>query len=367
MKLVRKISALDNDNTVTFTLTAPGNENQHHSAMNADAYTTTDSSDILEDEAKPRRGERKKAKKMGSAGATHERKDMEVFRQVDLDFISEALHLIVHESKGGLFNSYTYGERPCEIEVEAAEISDVEMVTESTGCNTKPIAFMTPRQRRNEKKTTTLFNVQSFSGGSRKFSPNCGLAKDPYNGLDPNIFDRLGVQVVDPPHNSVARKALIAQLITAIKEDFETIRHEDMEIKLRSEGFWRWAGKKAYHAIMVINREEIDWATGMSIKKGLVREPIADEEVEEEFLEDVQREASSELATPNKIECKEANIVRDPGTPSAHRSAGNPSNYDQTPVFKRAKKVLKIQKRVEIEEVEDEIGGWTTVVRKSRR
>jgi len=111
-----------------------------------------------------------------------------------------------------------------------------------------------------------ILKLLSYGGGSRKFSlHHTNQRADPYDGVDPAIFFRLGIEMINPAKNSKARKDLVVKLVTSIKEDIEIIEREDKESIMREEGFWRWAGKTAYHAIAQ-TRTELDWATGQ--KKG---------------------------------------------------------------------------------------------------
>ncbi|KAG9235814.1 hypothetical protein BJ875DRAFT_421251 [Amylocarpus encephaloides] len=120
---------------------------------------------------------------------------------------------------------------------------------------------MTPRQRKVMKKFHTPIKYSSFRGGSQRYTPDSGKKSNLYGGVDPAVFFRLGIEVVDPSINSKTRKELIAKLVAAVKEDLEIMEREDRETALREEGFRRWAGKTALHH-MNATREGIDWATG---------------------------------------------------------------------------------------------------------
>ncbi len=130
-----------------------------------------------------------------------------------------------------------------------------------------------------------ILKFLSYGGGSRKFSPHhTNQRADPYDGVDPAIFFRLGIEIINPAKNSKARKDLVIKLVSSIKEDIEIIEREDKESVMREEGFWRWAGKTAYHAIAQ-TRTELDWATGQ--KKGTPRPfEFAEGEIGVEFSED---------------------------------------------------------------------------------
>ena len=122
---------------------------------------------------------------------------------------------------------------------------------------------LTPRQRKNAKRVSTPAKHSSFGGGSRKYSHRQDTASDVFDGVDPDIFFCLGV-VVDPPNNSLARKDLVSKLIAAVKDDLQVIEQESIEANIREEGFWRWAGKSAWHNMIAV-RQKLDWATGQKI------------------------------------------------------------------------------------------------------
>ena len=98
-------------------------------------------------------------------------------------------------------------------------------------------------------------------GGGRKFPPKVTTKADLYDGVNPAIFSRLGIEMFKPPKNSRMRRDLVTKLVAAIKADTSIIEREEEESTMREEGFWRWAGRNAYYA-MLQTRENIDWATG---------------------------------------------------------------------------------------------------------
>jgi len=240
--------------------------------------TDTSSESFVDDGRKLKRSERKKAKKSGMI-VNNKRKKVEAFPQEDLDFVSEAIHLTIHESKGAWEGTYVYDKTPQKTERSIIEKGEAPATPGHVGglCIKSP-AELTPRQRRISKKFTNAINHSSFRGGSRKYTPKPN--SDLYDGVDPQIFFRLGIEVVNPPVSSVARKDLVSKLVEAVKADLAIITQEEEECVMREEGFWRWAGKAAYHSIMKI-RQELDWATG---QKKTVKERLFDEETLEEDL-----------------------------------------------------------------------------------
>jgi hypothetical protein len=124
----------------------------------------------------------------------------------------------------------------------------------------KKLDEMTPRQR---KIYTYAWRKEGHQ--TRKYNPSIlNKSNSIYFGVDPEIFVRLRIEVINPTINSKIRKELIAKLVAAIKEDLDIQAREDDECIMRKEGFYRWAGKTALKH-MERTREGIDWATGQKI------------------------------------------------------------------------------------------------------
>ena len=290
LKIIREISAIDQSAAMIPLGNAfSGSKPRRGSALTTSSMTFTDTSSesVSGESSKVTRRERKRAKKSSNNSTSKDRRNVEAFPKEELDFVSEALHLSVHESKGAWEGTYVYDHRQPEPEESSSLIDEagvdmgiLDMAEQFNDLSVKSPFDMTPRQRKTMKKFTSHINHASYGGGSRKFSPLASPKTDPFDGLDPKIFFRLGVEVEYPLKNSKARKELIAKLVAAVKEDIETIEREDTETSMREEGFWRWAGKTAYHAILQ-TRQDLDWATGQ--KKGAPRmEFFPEEEVEPE-------------------------------------------------------------------------------------
>ncbi|KAH6676691.1 hypothetical protein B0J14DRAFT_537397 [Halenospora varia] len=284
LRIIRQIESLDTASAIPAPKFTPGVKPRRDS-MSTPTDTSSETFSIVE--AKQTRRERKKAKK-ARIGNTKERKKVEFFPQEELDFVSEALHLTVHESKGAWEGTYNYDKtlttteetQEADLESELADEEAIEMVTERStvlSLSLKSPNQITPRQRKVVKKYNNPIDYSSFGSGSRKYTPRSIKGMDIYNGLDPQIFFRLGIEVLNPQRNSKVRKDLVLKLIDAVKEDIGVIEREDEESAMREEGFWRWAGKTAYHHMAMV-RENIDWATGQ--KKGLSkREDFAKDEI----------------------------------------------------------------------------------------
>ena len=257
-------------------LQTPGGEVQQ-SAGQVLATFSIEGSEIQAATPKLRRSERKKAKKIGGPSASKKLKDVEAFRQEETDFISEAIHLTVYKSKGAWEGSYVYGECLPKIEEDEAEPKerDAENVAGSTAVLSLKPAELTSKQKRRAKRSALFKNSTEYRG-SRKSSATKAADIDLYEGLDPQILFRLGVKDLDPPTNAATRKELVGKLIEEIKNDLSTMAQEDAETRIRQIGFWRWAGKPAYHS-MTENRKNLDWATGM--KRANHQEYSNDEEL----------------------------------------------------------------------------------------
>ncbi|KAI9051648.1 hypothetical protein LZ554_004690 [Drepanopeziza brunnea f. sp. 'monogermtubi'] len=289
LKIIREIATLDHTATVLPPDKSTGLKARRSSTSTCTTTTSSNLTDTASEvvsvdgtiQVKITRRERKKAKKAGNGNA-RDRKYVEAFPKDETDFVSEAIHLTVHESKGAWHGTYVYDHKKPVIE-ESAGVDDNEeieyteesmtmefesLAVQSPGIPSKsytaPLKDLTPRQRKNVLKTTTALKYQCKGSSSRKYATQLNAEMlDPFSGLDPQIFFRLGIDV-DPSKSSKSRKDLVAKLVAAVKEDMTIIEREESETEMRAEGFRRWAGRQAYAAILRI-REHLDWATGQKI------------------------------------------------------------------------------------------------------
>lgn len=177
----------------------------------------------------------------------------------------------------------------------------------------KSVNDMTPRQRRNLKMFSTPLK-HSSRGGSRKFMPE-GPNADIFQGIDPEIFHRLGVEAIHPLFNSMARKDLVNKLVSAVKEDLDSTAQDEGEAIMRAEGFKRFAGKSAYELI-IRRREDLDWATGQK------KTPRGDEKddiemrMEAEEEQPFQEEKTSKRHETKVAPSKRKNDPKTRGTPA---------------------------------------------------
>jgi len=370
LKIVRQIVALDGPNTVfppARSSNSRGRRGSSTTNSNSNAFTDTGSECISVDESKVTRRERKKAKKSGNG--TRDRKSIEAFPLDETDFISEAIHLSVHESKGAWEGTYVYDHKKATVEETAVIDEDDEKYDEASLAARfgsfavkspfTPLKDLTPRQRKNLKKTSAPVKHAKRGSGSRKFVTQLTATQaDLYDGVEPDIFFRLGIEIVNPLKNSRARKDLVTKLVAAVKEDINIITREDKETEMRAAGFWRWAGRAAYNTILQ-TRESLDWATGQKI--GVPRfDDFDDEEMD---LEDTQepggevKEAAPktriERTTPKsvaKMVDKDGFTVASGKKSSAKNAPVNPKKLTKLPInFKSTNPALVVD--------EDEDGG----------
>ena len=263
---MRQIKALDEASNATFlNADSPSSSRSRRGSLASitTSAPTETSSDAGQEMPKLKRSERKKAKKSGK-GPVSKKLKVEAFPREETDYISEAIHLAAHETKGGWEGSYNYekhySKHPERSITEDKKSEDT--IGETSNFSVKApgiLSTLTPRQRKCAKTFSNPVKHAGYRGGSRKFSPN-GSSADPFDGVDTTIFYRLGIEVVDPIKNSVARKELVAKLVSAVKNDIAIITQENVESEMRREGFLRWAGRSAWDEIMK-RRSELDWVS----------------------------------------------------------------------------------------------------------
>ncbi|KAM3065748.1 hypothetical protein ACMFMF_010678 [Clarireedia jacksonii] len=299
LSIVREINTLDGaDSTLNFHFikrksSAEEKETESERASTEAAEITSEKS---YGETSLRRRERKKAKKSVRRG----RKDVEIFSQDDINGISEALHLTVHESKGAWWGTYTYDGRFSGPLMDDAEILEEKEEREAEECHDYAVqpptpaskkVFLhpkhpTPKQQRASKRMmmATPPKQAKLRGHQQRFNHDAASKKDPYSGVDCEIFYRLGIDI-DPADNSKARKELVSKLAAAIKHDLEIMRREEEETVMREAGFWRWAGRAAFRNIMNY-REKFDWATGQK-RVGRTEEEVFGNDMDKNYEKDL--------------------------------------------------------------------------------
>lgn len=99
---------------------------------------------------------------------------------------------------------------------------------------------------------------------------------------DPQIVETLGrlkiaVATCGPP--SRERRALLSKLCDVIQNDLLIVENEDRDTMMRMAGYWRYANKRTYNA-MIRNNQLWDWATGAKLEE--IEEVDEDNDAEEE-------------------------------------------------------------------------------------
>ena len=79
------------------------------------------------------------------------------------------------------------------------------------------------------------------------------------------ILHRLGV-LPPPIHPHKERKTLLARLRNLIATDIECVDNEDRETMMRMAGYWRYANRRTYNA-MIRNNQLWDWETGAKLEE----------------------------------------------------------------------------------------------------
>lgn len=265
---MRKIKALDETKNAKLVSceSSASDKSRRGSAVTTSASTPTEtSSDVGEEVPKLKKSERKKAKRLG-LGPISKKPKVEAFPREETDYISEAIHLTIHETKGGWEGSYNYEKhdsRDPDCDQSTPEDGEFEGVIDQTSTlsvkATGIPSSLTQRQRKCAKTFSAPARHTGYRGGSRKFSPN-GPSADPYDGVDFRIFYRLGIEIIGPIKNSVTRKELVAKLVSAVKNDIAIVIQESVETEMRREGFLRWAGRSAWDEIMK-TRLDLDWVS----------------------------------------------------------------------------------------------------------
>ncbi|PQE10304.1 zinc finger ring fyve phd-type protein [Rutstroemia sp. NJR-2017a WRK4] len=273
LKRVREIEGLDKAEPTTTSHSIKRKHNAEEKAPEPEdepsPTTHTKDGTSCEEAWKPtRRREKKKAKKLGSKSYT---KEIETFKQEEVDRISQALHQNVLGTKGAKAGTHTYECRRTGLGTSDAKTLEADGEDAADGGHNNavpPPRFPTTKQKNalsaaKRAPNTTHFTQAKLRGHSKKYDPNSAKRNDPYCCVHPAIFYRLGIDV-NPRTNSKERRELVAELAEAIKKDLEVVAKEQEEAAMHEEGFWRWAGRGAYENMMEYH-ERFDWATGAKI------------------------------------------------------------------------------------------------------
>jgi hypothetical protein len=115
-------------------------------------------------------------------------------------------------------------------------------------------------------KSKVESHSRSLQNANRRDSSGTrSVASDPLLGVDPKIFERLGVRLAGMDKWSKKRKENLKKLATIIKEDLEVTKKEDREAGIRKAGFLRFVNKRTVTSLDELH-EQFSWSTG-EIKK----------------------------------------------------------------------------------------------------
>lgn len=223
------------------------------------------------------RKERKKARK--SAAHASRILETELITAANLEFVSGAIYIKTNKEKGANMNADEENgqasKKPCP---EPEDIGGDQGKSKLGGYGQRVQNTMgKPRTPRKElREVTRLGKITKFSRKDSQRSPF--VASDPFHGIDPQIFERLGVQVIDVPHGSKKRQDLIKKLAIVIQEDLDAMDREERDAKIREEAFWRFVSKDAKVALTELHKQ-FSWATGeLKKNKSQKMEPVPAED-----------------------------------------------------------------------------------------
>lgn len=102
------------------------------------------------------------------------------------------------------------------------------------------------------------------------------VASDSLVGVDPKIFERLGVKLAGKDKWSKKRKEHLKKLATIIAEDLEVTEREDREAEIRKAGFLRFVNKRIITNLDELH-EHFSWSTGEITKRDRIQKRASDE------------------------------------------------------------------------------------------
>ena len=121
----------------------------------------------------------------------------------------------------------------------------------------------------------------------RESSGPLSVASDPLLGVDPKIFERLGIRLAGVDKWSKKRKDNLKKLATIIADDLEVTERENREAKIRKAGFLRFVNKRTITNLDELH-EQFSWSTGEIKKRDKAQKTASqsDERREEEEEEE---------------------------------------------------------------------------------
>jgi hypothetical protein len=168
----------------------------------------------------------------------------EIFTEADYAFASQAL-----------YGSTTWGK------------SGSPKVETNVGQNSKKTCASTdnPVEDGRSKSKVESHSKSLQKSKRRESSGPPSVPSDPLLGVDPKIFERLGLTLADMDQWSKKRKDNLKKLATIIADDLEVTERENREAEIRKAGFLRFVNKRTVTNLDELH-EQFSWSTG-EIKK----------------------------------------------------------------------------------------------------
>jgi hypothetical protein len=186
-------------------------------------------------------GSKKERKMKRKSAANSVRIPMvEIFTEADYVLVSEALYGKTTWGKsGGLKDENTTGQ----------DFAETQAKSEST-----------PEIKRKAARGENFKKRLQKAAGKLPSSPSAPKS-DPLLGVDPKIFERLGVKLAGSNKWSKIRKENLKKLANIIAQDLEITEREGQEAEMREAGFWRFVTKKTAINLAELH-EQFNWSTG---------------------------------------------------------------------------------------------------------
>jgi hypothetical protein len=169
---------------------------------------------------------------------------VEIFTKADYAFVSQALYGRTTWGKSG----------------SPKAKKNVDQDSKETSASTdNPVGDGWSKSKAKSHSESIQNANRSDSSGPRL------IALDPILGVDPKIFERLGVRLAGMDKWSKKRRENLKKLATIIAEDLEVTKKEDREAEIRQAGFLRFVNKRTVTSLDELH-EQFSWSTG-EIKK----------------------------------------------------------------------------------------------------
>ncbi|MCJ1231270.1 hypothetical protein MMC12_007947 [Toensbergia leucococca] len=140
----------------------------------------------------------------------------------------------------------------------ANSLLDNNTIDANIAFNTRTFKYSSLRPTLQEKK---LAKAQGMTLGD---TPSPTAQDD--SAITTAILLQLGIPTSAPPYAPKQRKSLLSRLRDLIITDLSAVENEEREIMMRMAGYWRYANRRTYNA-MVRNNQLWDWATGEKLEE----------------------------------------------------------------------------------------------------